>query len=350
MNATDLPARPNAGCHAVAVAGGTPGRGGGEERPAGEGAVGTGARQDVDVDLPARRLCGARADPARPGPRFVAWVVNATRSHAPSIDTSVVGPSACAPSDATDTRWVTFVRRSRTKASGWPFVSPATRFDAEETNATQCGAWCASPSSDGFADGPLAAAVHADRRDGRRAHLPRRAVASPRAPAADDEDVGGAVRVARDDVRGVRLVGHQARIALVVGDGGVAGGTVGKAAVRAAGEQEGRAVTGGVGGRRGEPRGCARRDESAQHRHPRAAKAVEHHRIPCRSETGRRRPFSRGFHGGGSSNGQGIRSVRTPDTGPLVCRGSARTRGRTPAPAAQGATARRAAGRCSSPW
>ncbi len=71
--------------------------------------------------------------------RFVACEVKATRSQAPSIETSVVGPLACSPSEPTDTRVVVFVRRSRTKASGWPLVSPATRLEAEEMNATQCG-------------------------------------------------------------------------------------------------------------------------------------------------------------------------------------------------------------------
>src|SRR3954451_10004414 len=90
--------------------------------------------------------------------RFVASETNATRSQAPSTFTSYVVPFDCWLELFTDTRVMRPERRSRTKPSGLPLVSPGTRFDAAETNATQWGRWCESPSSAGRYDGPLAGA------------------------------------------------------------------------------------------------------------------------------------------------------------------------------------------------
>ena len=52
-------------------------------------------------------------------------------SQAPAL-----APLAWAPPEATLTRMVVPVRRSRTKTSGRPFVSPSTRLEAYEVNIT----------------------------------------------------------------------------------------------------------------------------------------------------------------------------------------------------------------------
>ena len=90
--------------------------------------------------------------------RSVASETNATRRHSPSTATSVTVPLDWRPRLVTDTRFVTPVRRSRTNASGLPLVSPRTRFEAAETNATQCGATREVPSTAGALEGPLAGA------------------------------------------------------------------------------------------------------------------------------------------------------------------------------------------------
>src|SRR5207248_10003304 len=73
--------------------------------------------------------------------RLVASETKATRSHAPSTFTSYVEPFACRPLVLTETRMVRPVRRSRTNASGFPLVSPGTRFEAAEMKATQWDMW-----------------------------------------------------------------------------------------------------------------------------------------------------------------------------------------------------------------
>ena len=65
-------------------------------------------------------------------------------------------PSDCCPCAPTDTRSMRPVFSQATNASGFPLVSPGTRFDASETNATQRGACSCSPSTSGRYERPFA--------------------------------------------------------------------------------------------------------------------------------------------------------------------------------------------------
>src|SRR5262249_11977057 len=60
----------------------------------------------------------------------------------------------CTPFESTLTRFVVPVRRSRTKTSGRPLVSPGNRFEAKLSKAT----WRPSPEKQGEADWALACA------------------------------------------------------------------------------------------------------------------------------------------------------------------------------------------------
>jgi hypothetical protein len=60
----------------------------------------------------------------------------ATKRPSPLIAAAKDGPLPRAPSGPTETASVVPAARSRTKMSGQPFVSPSTRFDASEKNAT----------------------------------------------------------------------------------------------------------------------------------------------------------------------------------------------------------------------
>ena len=71
-----------------------------------------------------------------PSTRFVAADVNATRRPSPLIEGESLPPFAFAPASPTLTRVVVFAWRSRTKTSLTSFESPATRFVADEENAT----------------------------------------------------------------------------------------------------------------------------------------------------------------------------------------------------------------------
>src|SRR5215210_9098127 len=88
--------------------------------------------------------------------RSPASETNATRVQRPLTATSETVPVDCRPRELTETRRIEPLRRSRTNASGRPLVSPGTRFDAAETNATQWGATREVPSTDGRVEGPLA--------------------------------------------------------------------------------------------------------------------------------------------------------------------------------------------------
>ena len=77
--------------------------------------------------------------------RFEAFEVKATRSHVPSTATSKLSPSDCAPVEETDTRCRRPESSQYTNASALPLVSPGTRFDACETNATQLGGVSSEP-------------------------------------------------------------------------------------------------------------------------------------------------------------------------------------------------------------
>src|SRR3954453_3971136 len=90
--------------------------------------------------------------------RSAASETNAPRVQRPSIATSDTVPLDCRRPLLTDTRRIEPVRRSRTNASGRPLVSPGTRLEAAETNATQWGASREVPSSPGRDEGPLAGA------------------------------------------------------------------------------------------------------------------------------------------------------------------------------------------------
>src|SRR4051794_27763152 len=81
-----------------------------------------------------------------------ASVTNATRSQWPSTLTSEVAPGP------TETRSIRPVWSQNTNASATPFVSPGTRLDASDTNATQRGACSCSPSTSGRYERPLAGA------------------------------------------------------------------------------------------------------------------------------------------------------------------------------------------------
>src|SRR5438067_1370117 len=80
------------------------------------------------------------ADPVHTEPP--AW--NATLRQWPSI----VGLVAAGPTPP-ETRYVRWLRRSRTKMSDVEFESPGARFDAVDWNATQCGTDVIEPSSAG---------------------------------------------------------------------------------------------------------------------------------------------------------------------------------------------------------
>src|SRR4051812_49104893 len=68
--------------------------------------------------------------------RLVARDSNTTYRPSPEIDGLPLGPLASAPVELTLTRVVTPVRRSRTKTSGTPLLSPRTRFGAVDAKAT----------------------------------------------------------------------------------------------------------------------------------------------------------------------------------------------------------------------
>ncbi len=74
-----------------------------------------------------------------PETRFVAELMNATKRPSAEIERpqSPLLSFPCVPSVATLTRSVVPLRRSRTKMSRRPFVSPATRFEAALWNATK---------------------------------------------------------------------------------------------------------------------------------------------------------------------------------------------------------------------
>jgi hypothetical protein len=92
----------------------------------------------------------------RRGARLVAAEVKATRVQSPDTDTSYVGASDWLPWLPTETRVIASVRASQRKASATPLVSPRTRFDASETNAThRAGRW-PSPLTDGPYERPFA--------------------------------------------------------------------------------------------------------------------------------------------------------------------------------------------------
>ncbi|MEV6493030.1 hypothetical protein AB0M20_31065, partial [Actinoplanes sp. NPDC051633] len=71
-----------------------------------------------------------------PGTRFEAYDWNATCRPSGLIEVTKLSPLACAPVLDTVIRLVVPARRSRTNASGHALVSPGTRFDASEVNAT----------------------------------------------------------------------------------------------------------------------------------------------------------------------------------------------------------------------
>ncbi len=71
-----------------------------------------------------------------PAIRFDASDSNATYLPSALIDGRVLHASACSPPDETDTRSVTPVCRSRTNTSCSPLVSPGTRFEAIDMKAT----------------------------------------------------------------------------------------------------------------------------------------------------------------------------------------------------------------------
>src|SRR3954453_5325973 len=77
----------------------------------------------------------------------------ATFEQLPAIDGSVAGPVT-----PRETSIVLFARRSRTKMSVMGSASPAARFVASDSKATQCGSVVTEPSSDGARDAPLASA------------------------------------------------------------------------------------------------------------------------------------------------------------------------------------------------
>jgi hypothetical protein len=68
--------------------------------------------------------------------RFVARLEKATSRPSALVAGSNDPPSACPPLELTLTRLVCLVRRSCTKMSTAPFVSPATRFVAALAKAT----------------------------------------------------------------------------------------------------------------------------------------------------------------------------------------------------------------------
>ena len=71
-----------------------------------------------------------------PGTKLEAHELKATNRPSELIDGYQLPPLPSVPSDATLTRSTVSVSRSYTKTSNAPFVSPGTRFDAEELNAT----------------------------------------------------------------------------------------------------------------------------------------------------------------------------------------------------------------------
>jgi hypothetical protein len=71
-----------------------------------------------------------------PGTRFDASEMNATYRPLPEMFGSKLRPLACRPPEVNDTRWVVPLALSRTNTSGAPLVSPATKFDASEKKAT----------------------------------------------------------------------------------------------------------------------------------------------------------------------------------------------------------------------
>ena len=71
-----------------------------------------------------------------PGTRFDAFDSNATNRPSAEIVGYVLLLFACWPPGPTDTRRVTCATRSRTNTSMVLLVSPATRFDARDSNAT----------------------------------------------------------------------------------------------------------------------------------------------------------------------------------------------------------------------
>jgi hypothetical protein len=64
------------------------------------------------------------------------FVTNATKRPSPEMVSRIVMSGSCAPMESRLTRSVAPVRRSWTKASGTPFVSPGTRFVAELPKTT----------------------------------------------------------------------------------------------------------------------------------------------------------------------------------------------------------------------
>src|SRR5262249_59820990 len=72
-----------------------------------------------------------------PATRFEAEDKNATTLPSLLIDGFELAPLACAPKESILTRTVVPARRSCTNTSGTPFVSPGTRFVAFDEKATQ---------------------------------------------------------------------------------------------------------------------------------------------------------------------------------------------------------------------
>src|SRR6185436_19592667 len=71
-----------------------------------------------------------------PATRFEAGLSNATKRPSAEIEGEELTEFPCAPPVATLTRSVVPLWRSRTKMSGFAFVSPTTRFVAQPVNAT----------------------------------------------------------------------------------------------------------------------------------------------------------------------------------------------------------------------
>src|SRR3954470_19693962 len=82
-------------------------------------------------------------------------LVKATCSQSPETVTEVASSVICLP-PGSDTRRGARPGAEAMNASTFPFVSPATRFDAPDTNATHDPAWRKSPPTAAPDDGPLA--------------------------------------------------------------------------------------------------------------------------------------------------------------------------------------------------